>query len=193
MLLLTDGAPNCNDNATCSVDDCSANIEGLCPAGDNCCAAGYPGGGPALCVDRQATVDAVAAIAALGVDVYVIGIPGSELYGGVLDEMAVAGGTAQQGSPQYYRVDDLDAVETTFRQIAAANISCRIDLQDPPQMTGFTNVYFDCDTVPYDPIDGWDWYEGGSIFLHGDACARLRSGEVIQVKVATGCPTELPE
>jgi hypothetical protein len=143
-------------------------------------------------VDRQATVDAVAAIAALGIDVYVIGIPGSEVYSDVLDAMAVAGGTAQSTSPKYYRVDDLDSVEGVFRQIAAANISCKIELQDPPEMTGFTNVYFDCETVPLDPFNGWDWYEGDSVFLYGDSCAKLKNAEVAEVKVATGCPTELP-
>jgi hypothetical protein len=198
VLLLTDGAPNCNEDATCTVAECGPIIEGTCPAGDNCCDPTYPDGGPQLCVDRDASVDAVAALHATGVEVYVIGIPGSEFYGDVLDEMAEAGGKAQTtGSEKYLRVDDLDSLEYLLAQIAGDAISCELPLEDPPtaEEQGFLNVYLDCDVVPYDPASGWAWSDETKtgITLHGSACQKLKSGDVTEIHVATGCPTEVPK
>src|SRR5690606_8638566 len=121
---------NCNTSITCDASDCIPNIEGVCSPTENCCAVDHPqGGGPFNCVDRAATVEAVAALAALGIDVYVIGIPGSEYYGDVLDEMAVAAGTAQtSGATKYHRVEDLASIGEVFKAIAAAEISCEIPL-----------------------------------------------------------------
>jgi hypothetical protein len=195
VLLATDGGPNCNANAICGIAECMPNIDGLCIAPENCCVPNHPQGGPELCVDRAAAVGSIQAVADAGVEVYVIGIPGSELYAGVLDEMAVAGGVPQTSGPtQYHRVDAVDQLSTLFRQIAADAISCEIELADPPEERDFTNVYFDCDTVNYDPASGWSWLDdtNSTVVLRGAACSRLKSGEVTQVKVATGCPTELP-
>ena len=156
----------------------------------------HPQGGPYNCVDRADTVAAVAALAALGVDVYVIGIPGSEYYGDLLDEMAEAGGTAQSSGPtKYHRVEDLASIGQVFQDIAAAEISCEIPLGDPPDQPGFTNVYFDCDAVEYDTVGGWSWGDDtfSTIVLNGLACADLKSGGVGEVHVVTGCPTDVPE
>jgi hypothetical protein len=193
VMLATDGGPNCNPNAVCGIAECMANIDGFCTAPENCCVPGHPEGGPELCVDRAATVASIQAVADAGVEVYVIGIAGSELYAGVLDEMAVAGGTAQTNSPtQYHRVDELEQLSSVFRQIAADAISCEIDLANPPEGRDFTNVYFDCDAVNYDPASGWSWVDDDTVQLRGAACTQLKSGNVTQVKIVTGCPTELP-
>ena len=195
VLLLTDGGPNCNAAATCSMAECQPVVEGTCPVGDNCCAPGYPGGGPLLCIDRPATVAAVAAVAALGMEVYVIGIPGSEVYADVLDEMAVAGGTAQAGTPQYHQVTDLDDLGDLFGSIAADAISCELPLSDTPTEEDkmFTNVYLDCELLPFDPIHGWTWLGEDTVWLHGDACEKLKTGGVAEVHIAIGCPTEVPK
>jgi hypothetical protein len=195
VLLLTDGGPNCNDTAACSASECQAVVEGTCPTGDNCCLPGYPGGGPLLCIDRPATVAAVAAIASLGIEVYVIGIPGSETYSDVLDEMAVAGGTAQVGAPQYYQVTDLDTLGDVFGSIAAEAISCELALSDTPteEDKSFTNVYLDCELLPFDPIHGWTWLGEDTVWLHGDACEKLKTGGAAEVHIAIGCPTEIPK
>jgi hypothetical protein len=192
VLLATDGAPNCNADAVCGPEDCTPNIDGLCPAEEgNCCVAGG-WAGPESCVDRQPTLSAVAALNAAGIDVYVIGIPGSTTYAGVLDQMADAGGTAQSGPPGYYRVDDLALVGQVFAEIAAQAIPCQFDLADPPDEQGMTNVYLDGVLVPYDPIDGWLWLDSDTVVLHGEACQRLKSGKATTVQVVTGCPTEYP-
>jgi len=191
VMLLTDGGPNCNESVTCDESSCMPHIEGDCSPGQDCCAASNPMYGSLLCVDQSATVARIQAINDVGIPVYVIGIPGSQYYAGVLDAMAVAGGTDQNGS--YHVVDDIEQLGTVFAQIAAAAISCELPLADPPEDTGFTNVYFDCDVVGYDPAQGWHWVDDNTVKLNGAACQELKSGGVAQVTIATGCPTELPK
>ncbi len=194
MLLLTDGGPNCNPQASCGDDECQPIIEGQCPLGDHCCDPSYLGGGPELCIDRPATVTAIEAVHALGIDVYVVGVPGSEYYGSVLDEMAIAGGTAQTNSKtKYHKVDEFSKLGAVFAGIAADAISCEFQLETPPQEKGFTNVYLDCDVLPFDPANGWGWKGDDVVWLHGDACEQLKSGKVTQVQIVTGCPTEKPK
>lgn len=189
VLLATDGGPNCNPSASCDADGCIANIEQQCPE-ENCCSAGGLSG-PEGCLDREDTVAAIAALAAQGVDVYVIGIPGSEAYGDLLDEMALAGGAAQFVSPFYFKVDDLDTLGSVLSKIASIVVSCEFDLVDPPPEDGSTNVYLDKQLVPYDPENGWYWKSPVVVELAGEACDRLRSGRVGQVQIVSGCPTEV--
>lgn len=191
VLLLTDGGPNCNDDTSCDVDACIPNIEGGCPPEENCCAADHESGGPHLCLDADPTRAAVAALRAEGVETYVIGIPGSEAYGPLLDDLALAGGTARQdASTLYHRVDDLAALADVFAAIAAENISCEIPLDPLPEEPDLTNVYLDCDQVPSDPVDGWTFgFEGDTVILGGQACGELKAGEVEAVRVLYGCPT----
>ena len=190
-ILLTDGGPNCNAAATCDESTCMPHIEGECATGEDCCQAGHAVYGPLLCVDEPASVGEIQAIANLGIDVYVIGITGSAFYSGVLDNMAVAAGTDQSGAA--YAVDDLDTLASLFGQIAGEAISCELPLNDPPEMPGFTNVYLGCDVVTYDPAQGWDWKDDTTVRLNGASCQKLKSGQVGQVTIATGCPTDVPK
>ncbi|AUX36530.1 MULTISPECIES: vWA domain-containing protein [Sorangium] len=189
VVLATDGGPNCNSAATCGAEECIANIEQQCPQ-ENCCT---PSGlsGPGGCLDRDDTVAAIERLAASGIEVYVVGIPGSEFYGDVLDQMALAGGTAQFVSPFYFKVDDLDTLGNVLSKIASIVVSCEFDLVDPPPEDGQTNVYLDEELVPYDPEDGWRWKSPAVVELLGDACQKLKSGRVGQVQIVSGCPTEV--
>jgi hypothetical protein len=194
VLLLTDGGPNCNPNASCAPTECMAVIEGQCKPTDGCCEPNYPNGGPALCVDRPATVAAVKAIHDLGIDVYVIGVADLQLYKAVLDEMAVAGGAPKTSGPtKYTAVDDLDQLGQVLGDITAQAINCDIKLSKPPADQSLTNVYFDCDTVLFDPMNGWSWTGDDTISLRGAACTKLKAGAVQKVRVITGCPTETPK
>lgn len=191
VLLATDGGPNCNTKATCTLSECISNIEGdpACDPAANCCSPQGPAG-PAMCIDEPATLSAISDLAAAGIDVYVIGVPGSDVYGDVLDAMAVAGGTAQAGSPQYYKVSDLDELGGVLGGIASVVISCEIDLMAPPPDKDLTNVYLDQQLLPYDVVDGWRWASETAVELRGEACDRLKTGKVKQVQVVSGCPTE---
>jgi hypothetical protein len=191
VVLATDGGPNCNFDAACGQDDCTINIEGICPWAVNCCDPDYYG--PVSCLDRAATLSAIADIADAGIDVYVVGIPGSLPYAGLLGQMAIVGGGATGSAPFYHQVEDLSTLEDVFRDIASVVISCEFDLVDPPLEPGFTNVYLDTELLPLDPDDGWGWKTDSVVELYGAACARLKAGEVGQVQIVSGCPTETPK
>jgi hypothetical protein len=194
-VLSTDGGPNCNASAMCTLAECTENIEGCAP-GDTCCADAVnccaPGGpaGPLNCVDEAATVQAVSAVAATGVKVYIVGIPGSQVYADVLTSMAFAGKAEAPSTPFYYDVQDLSTLTSVFKTIAGAEVPCDITVDDPPSMQGDTNVYLDQTIVLYDPVNGWTWSAPNVVTLHGAACAELQSGAVSQVQVVSGCPTQ---
>ncbi|WP_437711186.1 vWA domain-containing protein [Sorangium sp. So ce448] len=191
VVLATDGGPNCNSSASCEADGCIANIEQQCPdPEENCCSPLGPSG-PEGCLDRDDTVAAIERLAASGIEVYVVGIPGSEFYGDVLDQMALAGGAAQFVSPFYFKVDNLDTLGNVLSKIASIVVSCEFDLVDPPPEAGQTNVYLDDELVAYDPENGWRWKSPAVVELLGEACTKLKSGRVGQVQIVSGCPTEV--
>ncbi len=197
LVLLTDGIPNCNAEAGCSARDCMANLVGAtlngvaCDADTNCCDPEIAGEGAELnCVDREASVSAVAALADAGVRTFVIGIPGTEIFAELLDELAIAGGTARSGSERaYYDIDDVTTLTETLRDIGdTVSTSCEITLEKAPPQPELLNVYFDAELIESNPDDGWT-YEPRMVTLHGTACDRLQSGDVVQVQIVAGCPT----
>jgi hypothetical protein len=201
VVLATDGGPNCDADAICTAADCMDNIESSCngtvcctPDGPNCCGADTKNG-PLDCIDRKASIDAVAKLAAAGIRVYVVGVPGSEIYGGVLDQMALVSGAPQIAPPFYYKVEDYSSLSGTLASIAAIEVSCDFDLVTPPPDPSLVNVYLDDDVILQDPANGWVWglvaymTPQHVVQLRGDACKRLKSGAVKQVQIAAGCPT----
>lgn len=193
VLLATDGGPNCNPYAACSARECIQNIEvGPCDPIANCCSPSGPSG-PEGCIDRDDSVAAIAELAANGIDIYVIGVPGSEVYGDVLDDMALAGGAPQFVSPFYYKVDNLDTLSGVLSKIASVVVSCEFDLIDPPEEQGLTNVYIDGQLLSYDAADGWSWKSASVVELRGATCERLKNGKVKQVQIVSGCPTEIAQ
>lgn len=196
VILATDGAPNCNIQASCGADECMLNLTGTtlgtqkCDASFNCCDPANVQDGQLQCVDGSASVAAVQKLADAGVKTYVIGMPGSELYASVLDSLAVAGGEARPGSPRYYPVKNTSDLGNTLKQIGVdVAISCDISLDSAPPDPDLVNVYFDQKLVPSDPVDGWVWTDSTSIQIRGPACNELLSGAVLQVQVVAGCPT----
>ena len=103
VVLVTDGAPNCNLEAECDVDECGLNLEGarigelVCDDDTNCCDPEIGGFGVnGYCVDGDGSEEAVLALADSGIATYVIGLPGAEPYADVLSRLAVAGGRPQE-------------------------------------------------------------------------------------------------
>ncbi len=197
LVLLTDGAPNCNFDATCGADQCTLNIEGAsigrqqCTAGFNCCDPSNTGAlAPSECVDTDATVQEIARLAAHGVPTYVVGMPGAEAYADVLDRLAVAGGTARDGDTAYYAANDETQLEEALYAIGTGvAIRCTIELESPPDDPDRVNVYFDGQLVPADPDNGWSWDGDARIVVNGDACTSLESGDVVDARVVFGCDT----
>lgn len=204
VILATDGSPNCNGQATCSADQCQPNIEHFrnddvdcVPNGSpNCCAAPY--GSPVNCNDGQATIAAIAALKARNIPVYVVGLPGTSfpVYAQLLNQMAMAGGTAQTGAPtQYYAVNHGTSAEiqAALKKIAAQITgTCVFDLKEPPADPALVNVYVDDAVLPREPVNGWT-IDGKSVTLVGDACSRVKSGDVLSVRIIAGCPTVYPK
>ncbi len=196
VVLATDGGPNCNAAASCERDQCMPNIESVpgCPAEGpvNCCAP--PDGVAEACLDAVDTTNAVAALKAAGIPVYVVGLPGTALYASLLDTLAESGGTALAASPRYYRVDSAaggDLLSALKKIAAKITATCEFKLKDPPRAPNLVNVYLDEVVLPKDPTNGWV-IEGDTVTLVGAACSKVMAGDVLGVRVIAGCPTTLP-
>jgi hypothetical protein len=193
VILATDGGPNCNASASCTAADCTDNIEsqnGCTPGGPNCCT--DPNlGGPLACLDAQPTIDAVTALAQAGIPVYVVGVPGSEPYANLLDQLAAAGGTARGSEPQYYAVSSADqaAFYSTMSKVAAKIAgSCILTLNQVPPDPSLINVFLDGTVLPQSGPDGWT-LNGTIVTILGASCQAIQNGDVIDVRVVAGCPT----
>jgi hypothetical protein len=193
VILATDGGPNCNSTATCTAAMCTDNIEnqpGCPPAGPDCCT--NPNYGSSLaCLDAQPTIDAVTALATAGIPVYVVGVPGSQPYATLLDELAMAGGTARGSEPQYYAVDTTDqaALYSAMSKIAAKIAgSCVLTLDQVPPDPSQLNVFLDGAVLPQAGADGWT-LNGTIVTILGSSCDEITAGDVLDVRVEDGCPT----
>jgi hypothetical protein len=192
VLLATDGGPNCNAGASCGKDKCMANLEGQCDPSTNCCAKGV-GSGPVMCLDDVATVGAIDALHKAGVTVYVVGLATSSVYQGVLDAMAEAGGAPLAGEHKYFQVDDLGAqLVEALGAIAGQFVSCDFELDKAPVEPDKTNVWLDQTLLAADPVNGWYWKtKYTTLTLAGDACKAVKTGQVHQVQIVEGCPTQV--
>ncbi len=144
IVLMTDGAPNCNPGLRCGVDACIPNIEHLsagsmvCDDSFNCCAPEIGGD----CVDADASEAAVLDYEKAGIDTFVVGMPGSEAYRSMLNRLAIAGNTARPGNTDYYAVSDTSELDLALRSIGAqVAISCDLPLSEAPADPGLVNVY----------------------------------------------------
>ena len=209
VVLATDGGPNCNEDLDCESSGCTLNIEerNECEAdgGTNCCVGS---GGKLACLDDKASQDAIARLHSAGIDTFVIGVPGSELYADVLDDLAVEGGRPLGGVRKYFQVDAQGGVEglsSVFRRITEDLVtSCDIQLQEEPSSLQEVNVAVDCEVIPQNAEDGAGGAGGESaegeknwlvdadtspptIRLQGGLCERVQEG-VDRVDVILGCP-----
>ena len=195
LILATDGGPNCDAAVACDAGGCEPNIEaddGCSTNGPNCCAPAN-GGTYESCLDGQATINAVKALAAGGIPVYVVGAPGSEPYAELLDELAQAGGTARGGEPQYYAVST--ATTTAFTAAIssiAAKItgSCTLQLNQVPPDPDLVNVFLNEQVLAASGADGWT-LSGTTVTILGSSCTEILNGDVLDVRVVAGCPTQL--
>ncbi len=198
VILATDGGPNCNPERACGADGCQLNIEGAslgdqkCAGSVNCCDPSFGLGAQLSCLDDDPSISAVAALRAKGIDTFVIGMRGSERYQGTLNSLAVAGGRSRATNPRYYPADTPSALSDALIEIGlAVAISCDITLDEAPPDKKLVNLYFDSTLVPSDAVDGWVWIDATHLRLVGAECAKLQRGEVAQVQIVSGCPTEV--
>jgi hypothetical protein len=193
VLLATDGAPNCNSGQTCEQSACIANIENPSQP-QNICQFD-----PAQCLDTTETVAKVKALYDEGIRTVVLGIPGTEYpqYQGVLNQMAAAGGLANQDPGyDYYPVSadaGLQGLKTTLETITKGLIkSCRLQLTSVPHELGLLNVQVDGREIPQSGADGWEIDQSTSpptVVLKGTTCQSIETQGAESVDVVYGCPT----
>ena len=195
VILATDGAPNCV--ASCPVEECALNLLGesiggrVCDDSVNCCEPGTISGGPDYCLGAPPSVRAVEHLASLGIRTYVVGILATGDWDQVLNDMAVAGGTARaDSSTAYYPANSATELASALEGIGVSEaIHCDIELEEPAPDPGLVNVYFDGKVVPADPADGWKLIDASHVQVLGTSCDALKSGTVFQVQVVAGCKT----
>jgi hypothetical protein len=199
VILLTDGAPNCNPDASCTAADCTLTVDRVmlddgrvCSETYNCCDPDNLPDGNLMCIDTEPTEAAVQNLADAGIRTYVVGMPGSEAYAAHLSRLAEVGGTARESNPRYYPVGNTAELTETLRGIVErVALSCDIPLVSPPPDPGQVNVCFDGFTLEFDAVDGWSWLDDNhtAIRINGAECEVLKSGSVQYVQVEYGCPT----
>lgn len=180
VILATDGGPNCNaanDASTC-----------VCSGAPEDCDPTFGADADLMCLDHHAAVDAAAELKAMGVATYVVGIPGAEAFGWVLDEIAIAGGTAGPGARKYYPADDTATLAESLETISRRILSCRldVDVEGGVDAASRVAVRIDGDEIPRDPshVDGFDVVGARTVELYGAACeAALDSDAPVVVDV----------
>jgi hypothetical protein len=198
VLLATDGGPNGNGSLNCDKTTCTVNMDRNETGGAvNYCSASVVADGPSSCLDDQATVAQLSAMATAGIKTFVVGIPGTDPYVATLDAMAVAGGVAaSMTSPKYFAVSaagGVSGLQQVFESITQQLIkSCRLQLQSNPPDLGLLNVYVDKQVIPKPGADGWDidmTTTPPTIVLKGATCAQVETMGATSIDVQYGCPT----
>jgi hypothetical protein len=173
VLLVTDGAPNCNpglDSTSCRCTN---------PAGcffDSL-----------NCLDDMRAVAAVTALAAAGIPTFVIGYD-TGMWADVMDRMAAAGDT---GMTRHLPVDDRASLESALMDIGGSVVSCSYELSAPPGDIRYVRVTVDGAMVDHESVrmDGSGWRLEGdrTIELIGADCANVQDGEPHSIEVVVEC------
>jgi hypothetical protein len=129
-------------------------------------------------------------IRTLGVDTFVLGIPGGDasLFG-PLNVMADAGGRPRAGVVRFYEAGSTASLEAALRAITAAAASCTYRLGSVPSRPDLVTVQFDGAMIARDPASGWSYTDTTyrEIRFNGAACTRLQSGAVRTVNASFNC------
>ena len=197
VVLITDGAPNCNLTTRCDPEACIANLEQhllgelVCGRDLDCCDPTQVRNAALNCIDSEQTTRVVADLAQNGIRTFVVGMPGSEPFIGVLEELAEAGRTARedQGTKYYSVREHADLSQSLFAIGSEVSLSCQLSLTNAPPDPELLNLYFDSDPIELDAENGWSYAGDLLIELHGRSCDVLKSGAVTEVQVVAGCPT----
>lgn len=206
IVLLTDGAPNCNAEVHCSAADCIPNLEGgalpsgYCDETFNCCDSSevtemdlpFIGVPEAMCVDRDASLSAIEAFARAGIRTFVVGVPGSDAYRELMNSFAQAGETARDDEVRYFDVRAVDELSESLAEIGAeTSLGCSVELEHELVAPELLNVYFDAELVPMDANQGWTLSGTTEVTFHGAACQQIEAGQVAQMHLISGCPSVL--
>jgi hypothetical protein len=209
VLLATDGGPNCNDSLTagCPGDACTQDIDGKpadCGVTMSCCDVAKLGPGVAIgCLDTTAVLAAIQALSDAGIPTIVLGIPGTESYTAVMDQMAKAGGMPDPSTNSYYAANAANGVRGLTQTIADITVQlvqkCDLQLDQEPQDPDKVSVALNCVMITKSTGDAGtgQWTLDSTTFpptvrLLGDTCTRVETSGVQRLDVLYGCvgPTE---
>ncbi|HEY3450242.1 MAG TPA: vWA domain-containing protein [Myxococcales bacterium] len=195
VMLLTDGAPNCNPangslcTAACQASSASCSQIGQCKPTFPCAATKdtFLGAG---CLDENGTVAAVRRLADNGIRTFVIGFgaatknEGSDAYR-VLDAAALAGGLARGAEPRFYQANSEKELSAALAALIEVVRKCDYTLSPPPDDVRLLEVAFVYGDgrqeilkppAPETPGD-WIWDAAESqVTITGARCAEIQSG-----------------
>ena len=176
LLLATDGWPGCNGNLNGSTCPCPPEVSCNAFSSINC-------------LDDVRTASTVLQLREQGVFTFVIGIPGTEEITGLLDAMAVAGGTAIDG--KHFPVSNEAELVETLYTITGNLVPCVYDLQNLAPTSENVEVRVDGNDVPRDDDreNGWELLGPDRLAFFGAACDTLRDGNPHQIEAFISCDT----
>jgi hypothetical protein len=167
-------------------DTTRANYVMLLTDGNENCAKKAGGGN-----DLRAPVRSAAQLATANIKTFVVG------FGGAVDKMvlndtAVAGGTARNTTPFYYQADDQTTLESAFDSIAKGAIGCAFKLAKAPPVPDKVSVYVNGQLIPRDTNKRIGWDFNGTAFdrisLYGTVCDAVANNPSAKVQIVYGCP-----
>ena len=173
VLLATDGGPGCNSSYNASTCECIP--------GATC------GINSANCLDRERTLQAVRDLLLAGVRTFVVGIPGTSGVSDLLDQMAVAGETANAG--RHYAVTDATQLVEALRTTTGSTVPCDYEFPEIPEDVENIVVTIDGVEIPRDPTgtNGWNIARETFLQFYGSACGTLRDGNSHAVEARYDC------
>src|SRR5690606_27047466 len=133
LILITDGAPNCNPDLSCASSDCIPNLEQerlgdlVCGEAIDCCDPAILPEAGRNCIDDSRSETALTELLDAGIHSYIVGMPGSEVFADALGRMAQAGGTARaaDSGTTYHSVrDTADLAQSLFSIGSELSLSC---------------------------------------------------------------------
>jgi uncharacterized protein YegL len=137
--------------------------------------------------DTMQQDEARAAVKALkdkGIPTYVIGYQIDAARQGIMNEMAMLGGTMK-----YFAAESSDQIVAAFRQITKDVIKCTFELKptdNKPIDPKYVRIQIDKASIPLNAADGWV-INGNTITLQGGSCATLKDGKGHNLNAQVEC------
>jgi hypothetical protein len=173
VVLVTDGAPNCNGSSNGFTCRC------LQPDPTACWLE------PLHCLDDAEMTSAVQSLLTVGIKTFVLGYEVGAEAATVLDRAAAAGGTMRS---THIRVANQNELSQALAEITGEVVSCAYDLGTAPDDPAYVRVTIDGRTIPYmDSTGGWVLAGSTTVTLIGSACDRLRDGMTHAVTIVREC------
>ncbi len=210
VILVTNGAADCNSNLRCLAAECMPNIENSCPPNDetvNCCA-----NADHLCLDDVSVAQAISKLAAAGIGTFVVGQPLSETEVNDLNDFAQAGGVPNpagaNGGESYYPIGSssppMPELITALSNLTTQLVTtCDIPLNTSgPIDPNSVLVAIDCQAIPQVPSSVYPSLDAGNangwmidnsqspphLLFVGSTCQNMKQNGAKLVDIVLGCP-----